>query len=82
MEFPQHGHMLMALLRPFNLEIASELALETVFDSGLALGLSRDEIEDALIGASANGWVIAVGTALRLTRSGHSLLYPANDNVV
>lgn len=80
MEFPQHGHLLLDFLRPFGLPMGGVIPLHEVFQRGLDRGIAQDEIEEALIRASANGWIMAAGDYLRLTKSGFQILNPANDN--
>lgn len=81
MNSPQHGLTLIEILRPFALSVGEALPLDVIFESGVDRGFSLEKIEAAMIDASMKGWVTSVGTSLLLTMSGHSLLYPANDNI-
>jgi hypothetical protein len=76
----QYGQLLLEVLRPFALRIAETLPLSLIFQRAHIKGVSGDDLENALIDATAQGWVSAIGDNLALTTSGHRLVYPANDN--
>jgi hypothetical protein len=54
--------------------------IDGLVEYGRAYGLTSEDIESALVGASANGWIIATDHHVHLTKIGYFLLNPANDN--
>jgi hypothetical protein len=80
MELPHRGYLVLELLRPLELSIGDSFQIEDIFERGRERGVGDDDIQASLIGAAANGWVIAVDDKLHLSDIGHTLLHPANDN--
>lgn len=77
----QHGHLVLDCARLLNMKAGELIRLDKFMNCAVEHGAQMEEMEDALIHASANGWVLAVGHHLHLTESGYRLLYPANDNL-
>lgn len=75
-----HGQLILQLLRPLGLAVGDALPLNELFQYAELNGTNAEDLEAALVAASAEGWVIAVGDTLALTQAGYTLLNPANDN--
>jgi hypothetical protein len=77
----RHGHLVLDCARLLNMKAGELIRLDKFMNCAVEHGAQMHEMEDALIHASANGWVLAIGHHLHLTESGYRLLYPANDNL-
>jgi hypothetical protein len=77
----EYGYLVIEYLRLLNLEIGNSVPIDGLMQYGMAYGLTSEDIESALVGASANGWIMATDRHVHITGIGYSLLHPANDNV-
>jgi hypothetical protein len=54
--------------------------IDAIMEYGIDRGLSLDEMEGAMIHASALGWIVLVDHHVHLTRVADIVMSPANDN--
>jgi hypothetical protein len=80
MEAKHHGHLVLDYMRSRKVMPGDQVSIDAVVEYGFDHGAELNELEDALIRASANGWILAADHYLQLTKSGYALLHPANDN--
>lgn len=67
-------------MRLLEMETGDSIAIDALADQSFERGIGLDELENALIHASANGWILAADKRVHLTGNGYKLLNPANDN--
>lgn len=76
----QHGHLILDFMRLFDMAPGESIALDVLVDYGFDQDISLNDMENALVHASTNGWISSAGDHVMLTKSGHRVAYPANDN--
>jgi hypothetical protein len=79
-ETKQHDQLVLDFMRLRQVRPGDNVPIDAVVEYSFVCGAELNELEDALIRASANGWILAADHHLQLTWSGYALLRPANDN--
>lgn len=80
MDTSQTGHFILELMQSLGAKIGEDVHIDELVNRAIEGGASLDQIEDSMVHASANGWIMIVGEAVQLTVAGGRLLSPANDN--
>jgi hypothetical protein len=73
-------HFVLKYMQLLNLKVGNSVLVDAVVKFGMTHGLELNDIENQLIHASAKGWILNTDHHIHLTKSGHALLNPANDN--
>ena len=76
-----HNHPVLKFMAKAGMRQGESVSVEALIDYGTDLGFELEHMEQALIQASAKGWIFPSDQQIHLTALGYLLLYPANDNV-
>jgi hypothetical protein len=76
----QSGRVILEYFRLLNMKVGDSVPVDDLAEYAIDHGVGLDEIEEAIVHASANGWIDVVDEHLRLTIGGHRVMTPANDN--
>lgn len=80
MDITQNGLFILKLLHSFRLDVGDSITIDSLLNLAIDAGASLNQIENSLIHASSNGWIIIADGLVHLTPAGVRLLSPANDN--
>jgi len=75
-----HAHPVLRFMAKAGMRAGDSVSVEALMYYGTELGFETDHIEQALVQASAKGWIFPSDNQIHLTALGYLLLYPANDN--
>lgn len=81
METNQHGHLVLECMQRLDMEVGDRVSVDDLAEYAFSKGVGLDELENAIIHASSNGWIRVADDQVYLTADGYKLLNPANDNV-
>ena len=76
----QSGRVILEYFRRLNMKVGDSVPVDDLAEYAIDEGIELDEIEDAIVHASSNGWIDVVDEHLCLTIGGHRFMTPANDN--
>jgi hypothetical protein len=76
----RHDQLILEFMCRLEAELGGSVPIDTIVEYAIDQGVGFNDIEGALVHASANGWIQASDHHIHLTKTGHRLLNPANDN--
>jgi hypothetical protein len=79
-ETNQHGHLVLECMQLLDMEAGDRVSVDDLAEYAFGKGVGLDELENAIIHASSNGWIHTTDDQVYLTAGGYKLLNPANDN--
>lgn len=79
-ETNQHGHLVLECMQRLDMEAGDRISVDDLAEYAFGKGVGLDELENAIIHASSNGWIHTTDDQVYLTAGGYKLLNPANDN--
>jgi hypothetical protein len=79
-ETNKHGHLVLECMQLLDMEAGDRVSVDDLAEYAFGKGVGLDELENAIIHASLNGWIHTTDDQVYLTAGGYKLLNPANDN--
>ena len=79
-ETNQHGHLVLECMQLLDMEAGDRISVDDLAEYAFGKGVGLDDLENAILHASANGWIHTTDDQVYLTAGGYKLLNPANDN--
>lgn len=80
METNHHGHHVLEYMQAMGFKVGDHTHTNAILQYAEGKGIGLEEIVDAILYASTNGWIMIAGDRIHLTHGGFALLNPANDN--